>query len=77
MPRRARIAVAGYPHHIVQRGHNRRAVFVSDKDRRVYLQTLQEFRDELGLKVYGYCLMTNHIHLIVDPGAEAANIACS
>jgi hypothetical protein len=33
MPRRARIAVASYPHHIVQRGHNRRVVFVTDRDR--------------------------------------------
>ena len=75
MPRRARIAVPGYPHHIVQRGHNRRVVFVTDKDRLAYLETLTEFRRELGLKVYGYCLMTNHVHLIVDPGAEAANIS--
>lgn len=74
MPRRSRIAVAGYPHHIVQRGHNRRAVFVTDNDRLTYLETLQEFRRELGLKVYGYCLMTNHVHLIIDPGADGANI---
>ncbi|HWK75673.1 MAG TPA: transposase [Povalibacter sp.] len=74
MPRRARIAIARYPHHIVQRGHNHRAVFLTDEDRRIYLETLQEFRRELALKVYGYCLMTNHVHLIVEPGAEAADI---
>jgi putative transposase len=74
MPRRSRIAVANYPHHIVQRGHNRRVVFLTDKDRLSYLETLQEFRLELELKVYGYCLMTNHVHLIVDPGADAANL---
>ena len=74
MPRRSRISVAHYPHHIVQRGHNRRAVFVTDKDRMCYLETLQEFRQELQLRVYGYCLMTNHVHLIVDPGSDAANL---
>jgi len=74
MPRRRRIAVANYPHHIVQRGHNRRAVFVTDRDRQSYLDTLQEFRVELALKVYGYCLMTNHVHLIVNPGGDAANL---
>jgi len=74
MPRRRRIAVANYPHHIVQRGHNRRPVFVTDRDRHSYLDTLQEFRMELALKVYGYCLMTNHVHLIIDPGGDAANL---
>lgn len=74
MPRRARIAVANYPHHIVQRGHNRRAVFVTDRDRLTYLETLREFRAELDLKIYGYCLMTNHVHLIVDPGDDAQSL---
>lgn len=74
MPRRARIAIANYPHHIVQRGHNRRVVFVTDRDRSAYLETLREFRAELELKLYGYCLMTNHVHLIVDPRNEAHNL---
>ena len=74
MPRRARIAVANYPHHIVQRGHNRRVVFVTDRDRLTYLETLREFRAELELKIYGYCLMTNHVHLIVDPGNDAQSL---
>jgi len=75
MPRKRRIAVANFPHHIVQRGHNRRVVFVTDRDRSTYLETLCEFRAELELKIYGYCLMTNHVHLIVDPGADAANLS--
>src|SRR5689334_18313694 len=74
MPRRVRIAFAGYPHHLVQRGHNRSAVFFSDFDRMDYLRTLQECREMYSLKVYGYCLMTNHVHLIVDPGAHAQNV---
>lgn len=58
----------------MQRGHNRRAVFVTDKDRLAYLDTLAEFRGELGLKVYAYCLMTNHVHLVIDPGQDSANL---
>jgi putative transposase len=50
MPRRARIAVANYPHHIVQRGHNRRAVSVTDRDRLTYLETLREFEQSLTSK---------------------------
>jgi putative transposase len=75
MPRRSRIAVPDYPHHVVQRGHNRKAVFVTDKDRISCLDTLRELREDLELKVYGYCLMTNHVHLIIDPGRDAANLS--
>ena len=47
---------------------------MTDRDRTSYLDTLQEFRIELGIKVYGYCLMTNHVHLIIDLGNNAANL---
>ena len=65
MPRRARVIVPGLPHHIVQRGHNRQPVFVEDADFRYYLSNLEEWKHSLGLKVYSYCLMTNHVHLVV------------
>ena len=65
MPRRARVIVPGMPHHIVQRGHNRNAVFVEEGDYQYYLDNLIEWKFELGLELYSYCLMTNHIHLIV------------
>jgi len=75
MPRKSRIAFPNLPHHIVQRGHSRRDVFYGDYDRTDYLKTLAECREALGLKVYGYCLMSNHVHLLVDPAAEASNIS--
>ena len=74
MPRRARVIVPDTPHHIVQRGHNRCAVFVEDQDYRYYLNTLREFKEELGVKVYAWCLMTNHVHLILDPGSDVKSI---
>jgi len=74
MPRKARIILRNTPHHIVQRGHNRSAVFVEESDYRYYLDTLKEWKAELGIKLYGYCLMTNHVHLIVDPGDDPAHI---
>lgn len=74
MPRIARIALPHYPHHLVHRGHNRRDVFRNSADRLSYLETLIEFRASLQLMVYGYCLMTNHVHLVVDPGDEPANL---
>ena len=75
MPRRHRIVVPRYPHHIVQRGHNRLTVFFTDADRSAYLETLEEFRDKLGLQIHAYCLMTNHVHLIVNPGHEPASLS--
>jgi len=75
MPRRARIAFANFPHHIVQRGHCRDDVFLCDFDRIDYLATLAECRETMQLKLFAYCLMSNHVHLVVDPGNNAANIS--
>jgi len=70
MPRMARVIVPNLPHHIVQRGHNRKAIFVDQHDYQYYLDTLLEWKHELGVKVYAWCLMTNHVHLILDPGDD-------
>lgn len=75
MPRRLRLAIARLPHHIVQRGHSREAVFFSDADCLDYLGTLAEFRVALGLRVYAYCLMTNHVHLLVDPRDDPKSLS--
>lgn len=75
MPRTARLIVPGYPHHVIQRGHNRQAVFVTNEDYQYYLDNLCEWKEKLGCLVYAYCLMTNHIHLVIDPGQEEKNLA--
>lgn len=67
MPRMGRVVVPRYPHHVVQRGHNRQVVFGGVSDYLRYLETLQEFKDEYRVKVYAYCLMTNHVHLLLAP----------
>ena len=67
MPRMGRVILPRYPHHIVQRGHNRQVVFVEVEDYRRYLSTLQEFKTEYGVQVYAFCLMTNHVHLLLTP----------
>jgi len=56
----------------VQRGHNRQVVFAAEADFRYYLDTLKTWKLEYGVKVYGYCLMTNHVHLILEPPDETA-----
>lgn len=74
MARTARIAAPHLPHHLCQRGHNGRDIFFGPSDYRSYLATLEELRAELPVRVFGYCLMTNHVHLVVDPGAEPGNL---
>lgn len=75
MPRLARIVLPHTPHHIVQRGHNRQTVFVSDDDYNYYRENLIYFKREFGCRIYAYCLMTNHVHLIVDPGKNPESLA--
>lgn len=67
MPRRARLAVPGIPWHIIQRGNNRSACFYAETDYRRYLQDLGEQAGKYGCRVHAYCLMTNHVHLLVTP----------
>ncbi|MGB3223852.1 MAG: transposase [Desulforhopalus sp.] len=56
------------PHHVVQRGHNRQTVFVGEDDFDYYRENLIFFKQEFNCKIFAYCLMTNHVHLIIDPG---------
>jgi len=70
MPRLARTVAVGCGHHITQRGNNRADVFCVDDDRRVYLELLAEQADKYGLEVVGYCLLSNHVHLVAIPHAE-------
>ena len=70
MPRAARVVIPECPHHVTQRGNNHQDVFFVDDDRRVFLQLLGEAAEEHGVLIDGYCLMTNHVHLIATPAAE-------
>lgn len=74
MPRTGRIIIPNFPHHVVQRGHNRQAVFASDADFQRYRDDLRTVSKALDVKVYAFCLMTNHVHLLLDPGDETANL---
>lgn len=70
MPRIARAIAAGYPHHITQRGNYRQAIFESDADYQQYLKWLGEYCSKYALKLWAYCLMSNHVHFIGVPMYE-------
>jgi putative transposase len=67
MPRQARVVAEGVPHHITQRGNNRQEVFLLDEDRRFYLDHLRPQARHYGVRLLGYCLMSNHVHLVAIP----------
>lgn len=70
MPRIGRLVIPNYPHHVIHRGHNRKCVFATHDDYAYYLENLSEWKNKLSCKIYAYCLMTNHVHLVVDPGND-------
>lgn len=75
MARHPRVFVPGYPHHVVQRGHDRNAVFVEPVDYAYYLANLAEFKVHYDVAVYAWCLMTNHVHLILCPRKHGGAIS--
>ena len=70
MPRRARLAVAGIPWHIIQRGNNHSACFYAEQDYQYYLQTLEEQSLKYDCAIHAYVLMTNYVHLLLTPTNE-------
>jgi putative transposase len=72
MPRTARVVLVDCPLHVVQRGINRNDCFFSESDYRTYLRYLADFSVRFGCSVHAYCLMTNHVHLLLTPhGADS------
>tara|TARA_Y100000296_G_C5179764_1_gene262896 strand:- start:19014 stop:19415 length:402 start_codon:yes stop_codon:yes gene_type:complete len=66
-----RVVLPNYPHHIVQRGHNRQVVFACAEDFQRYLSDMGELKEAFHIKLYAWCLMTNHVHLLVCPESAA------
>ena len=67
MTRLARMVVSGLPHHVTQRGNRREAIFFEDGDQEIYRDLLGEQVRKADVEVWAYCLMPNHVHLILNP----------
>jgi len=70
MPRVARKKSATGIYHVMLRGINRQTVFEDDEDNEKFLQTIEDCKKVSGFKLYGYCLMGNHVHLLMEEGKE-------
>ena len=71
MPRAARIIAPGHPHHVTQRGNRQSRIFFEDGDERFYLRVLSSEARRRGVEIWAYCLMPNHVHIVMTPWDEA------
>jgi REP element-mobilizing transposase RayT len=65
MPRPVRINLPNLIYHVVNRGNNRQVVFAEESDYHKYLDILRRYKTEFEFKIFAYCLMSNHIHLLL------------
>ena len=70
MARLARIVAPDCPHHVTARGNRRAPIFFEDGDQDVYFDILADQSRRAGVQVWAYCLMPNHVHLILRPSTE-------
>jgi REP element-mobilizing transposase RayT len=71
MPRKAREKCPNSVYHIIVRGNNKQDIFLDEHDRVEYLKRLKRYKEAYQLGVYSYCLMTNHVHLLIyDNGQD-------
>jgi REP-associated tyrosine transposase len=67
MARIGRIIIPGFPHHVTQRGNRRQQVFFEPSDYALYRDLLAERCRKASVEVWAYCLMPNHVHLVLTP----------
>ncbi len=70
MPRSVRLTVPGFPHHVTHRGNRRQRTFFSESDYRLYVRYLAAACTATGTAVWAWCLMPNHVHLVLVPSIE-------
>jgi putative transposase len=75
MARRPRVIVPGLAHHVTQAGNNHQEVFNYNDDRRLYLQLLARYAQRYEVHILAYCLMPDHVHLVVVPERDFS-LAC-
>lgn len=75
MSRQAREKSQTGIYHVMARGINRQDIFCDEEDNKRYLETLMRVKLKTGINVYGYCLMRNHVHLLIKEGTEGLSVS--
>ncbi|WP_058309141.1 transposase [Gracilibacillus massiliensis] len=71
MPRKARTKSSTGVYHIILRGINKQTIFEDEEDKRKFIKTLAKYKEISGFELYGYCLMDNHVHLLLKEIRES------
>lgn len=74
MGRDARLNYSGLVYHVVNRGNDRQVIFAEPEDYRHYLNTIQRYKKKYRFQLFAYCLMTNHVHLLIKT-SESGSIS--
>ncbi len=74
MPRKPRQLVTGAYYHVLARGNDRRRLFATDEDRGKYLALVTQYTRQYHVAVVHYCLMTNHVHLLMQPQQDGGDL---
>jgi REP element-mobilizing transposase RayT len=77
MPRTARRKSSTGIYHIILRGINRQTIFYDEEDNEKFIQTIADFKRVSGFSIFGYCLMGNHVHLLIQEEREGFSITLS
>jgi putative transposase len=75
MPRTARVAPNEHVYHVLTRGNNRQDVFEDEDDFKKYLDLLFRYKEKYHFKLYHYVMMTNHVHLIIEPSKGGGDLS--
>lgn len=75
MPRGARKKSDTGIYHVVLRGINKQRIFEDDEDNRKFIEIIEKYKAISGYQVYAYCLMSNHLHLLLKEGQESLGMA--
>lgn len=70
MARLPRLTIPGLPHHVIQRGNNRQAIFADHTDYQTLLALIEEHAPKAGVAIHAYVLMSDHFHLLATPDSE-------
>ncbi len=69
MARRPRLFASGLLYHVIVRGNQRQKTFRSAEDYQAYLERLESYRNKHRVRIFAYCLMPNHLHLLLETGS--------
>lgn len=75
MPRTARIAPKKFIYHVLTRGNNKQEIFQDEEDFQKYIDILSNYKEKYRYKLYHYVLMTNHVHLVIEPTADGGDLS--